>query len=105
MRAARIWRPETMLLIIRLYIRLWKRRHGSLQRHQFDFACWPCPAGPLVPLAASNKILRPMACAEADRLASDRASFTNAARQVGLVALGHASCTTASVLPLDYVLR
>src|SRR5215472_9260972 len=26
-RAARIWRPETMLLITRLYIRFWKRRH------------------------------------------------------------------------------
>src|SRR5262247_251632 len=29
MRAARIWRPETMLLITRLYIRFWKRRHRS----------------------------------------------------------------------------
>src|SRR5215510_606531 len=28
-RAARIWRPETMLLITRLYIRFWKRRHRS----------------------------------------------------------------------------
>src|SRR5262245_39696435 len=27
MRAARIWRPETMLLISRIYIRFWKRRH------------------------------------------------------------------------------
>jgi hypothetical protein len=28
-RAARIWRPETMLLIVRLYIRFWKRCHRS----------------------------------------------------------------------------
>src|SRR5215469_10573299 len=28
-RAARISRPETMLLITRLYIRFWKSRHGS----------------------------------------------------------------------------
>src|SRR5215831_15748511 len=28
-RAARIWRPETMLLITRLYIRFCKRRHRS----------------------------------------------------------------------------
>src|SRR5215471_5985949 len=29
-RAARIWRPETMLLINKLYIRFWKRRHRSI---------------------------------------------------------------------------
>src|SRR5215469_10099260 len=28
-RPARIWRPETMLLIVRLYTRFWKRRHRS----------------------------------------------------------------------------
>ena len=28
-RAARIWRPETMLLISRIYIRFWKRRYRS----------------------------------------------------------------------------
>jgi hypothetical protein len=28
-RAARIWRPETMLLITRPYIRFWKRRHRA----------------------------------------------------------------------------
>src|SRR5262249_28956082 len=28
-RAARIWRPETMLLMTAIYIRFWKRRHGS----------------------------------------------------------------------------
>src|SRR5262245_60460638 len=28
-RAARIWRPETMLLITRIYIRFWKRRNRS----------------------------------------------------------------------------
>jgi hypothetical protein len=31
-RAARIWHPETMLLITRIYIRFWKRRHR--RRHQ-----------------------------------------------------------------------
>src|SRR5262249_30501580 len=29
-RAARIWRPETMLLITRLYIRFWKRHHRPM---------------------------------------------------------------------------
>src|SRR6516164_4547273 len=47
-RAARIWRPETMLLITRLYIRFWKRRHrsspalskaGPYIRYQ-DGPCW-----------------------------------------------------------------
>src|SRR6516164_2920422 len=28
-RAARIWSPETMLLITELYIRFWKRRHRA----------------------------------------------------------------------------
>src|SRR5262249_56024956 len=28
-RPARIWRPETMLLIVRLYTRFWERRHRS----------------------------------------------------------------------------
>jgi len=28
-RAARIWRPETMLLMTAIYIRFWKRRHRS----------------------------------------------------------------------------
>jgi hypothetical protein len=27
---ARIWRPETMLLITRIYIRFWKRHHRSM---------------------------------------------------------------------------
>jgi hypothetical protein len=33
MRAARIWRPETMLLMTRIYIRFWKRRHRR-RRHE-----------------------------------------------------------------------
>jgi hypothetical protein len=44
-----------------------------------------------------------MACAEAGGLASYGASFTNAARQVGVVALGHASCTPQrQSYPLDF---
>ena len=42
-----------------LYIRFWKRRHRSLQRQSIALLSLPgcpCPAGPLVPLAASNKI-------------------------------------------------
>src|SRR6516164_10323588 len=48
-RAARIWRPETMLLITRLYIRFWKRRHRSSALSK---------AGPDIPYVATSE--RPM---------------------------------------------
>src|SRR5262245_60170555 len=42
-RAARIWRPETMLLITRLYIRFWKHHHRSSRfvegRHGHTLSC------------------------------------------------------------------
>src|SRR5262249_55148199 len=47
-RAARIWRPETMLLITKLYIRFWKHRHRSSRfvksrtglRYRWSHAVW-----------------------------------------------------------------